>query len=605
MCTLRLRSIVVLLVLTAVLTVPALAQQQGPRIEPIGGGLTDSSATEQTTATSETTTTPESTTASQASGEPTTPRGNESGDPAYEGTCADLGPFSKSICNGMLGAVKDIAESFLRFAQDTAEWAVEFLVSRPVPLTDGDPEFVDRPTNAPMDTVYDLWLTLGLPAGLALWALFMLGFRASVFLPGHIATARQAKSLELRGWLALFGILGSWIWCAFLLHLASGLTVWFAPAGEEIVASFEVIVDSALAAGLGAILLAFSSGVLFLVVALVFGLSWLAVFVLIPAMPVFIALSLPAFSLFRPISSIGRRLRGLFAPSVFVPFPAAVILGVGYPVINAIHASLDTGLSSFAGVDSFAYIILVLAMWFCAVVSPIFLYIGSRRLRPLAALTAGALGAATGSQLASRSGGLRDRLSNRFARSSSSAASNAGARVDPLEGSPFTRNNSGGFGGGLSGETPVGALGSGSERGMPETADSGAGGGTSENSTSGSSRGQPRNEYAKTIPDGVQFERVEDRAKLDQRKYDAGYFDSGGEYRSLSDGPSSAGWLLDEGGFNRIAQKRSEEAVVLYDDKKGKSFDVRNIVQDGRYRAARYDEQHESSVRDIGRTRDP
>lgn len=597
------RFLVALFVLASVLTVPVLGQQQGPHIERVQGDGSGDSSESQPTATPRTTTAAGVvTTTSPASQETTSPQSNESGEPAYEGTCANLGPFSKSICNGMLGAVKDLAESFLRFAQDTAEWAVEFLVSRPLPQQDGEPEFVDRPTNAPMDTVYDLWFTLGLPAGLALWALFMLLFRASVFLPGHLVTAREAKSLELKGWLALFGILGSWIWCAFLLHLASGLTIWFAPSGEEIAASFELIVDSALAAGLGALLLALSSGVLLLFVALVFGLSWLAVFVLIPAMPVFIALSLPAFSLFRPVSNIGRRLRGLFAPSVFVPFPAAVILGVGYPVVNAIHDSLDTGLSSFAGVDSFAYIILVLVMWFCAAVSPLLLFVGSRRLRPFAALTAGALGAATGSRLASSSGGLREQLSSRFSRgSSSSVAPNAGAgvRVDPLEGSPFTRSSRGGFGGGLPGETPVGALGSGTERGMLKTAEAGVGSNRNGDATSGSSGHRARTHYAKTIPDDVQFERVNDRAELDQRRYDAGYFDSGGEFRTVSDGPSDTGWLLDEGGLIRITEKVPDKPVVLYDRTSSTAIDARGIATDGAYRTARYGDEHRTSVRSV------
>lgn len=594
-----LRSVTIVVLVLWVFTAPALAQQQGPRIEPISGGpYTPPTQDEEPTTTQQSTTTTEA----QSDEEPESPL-TESGDPAYDGTCSDLGPFSKNICNGMLGAVKDIAESFLGFAQGTAEWAVEFLVSRPVPLENGKPEFVDRPTNPPMDTVYDLWLNLGLPAGLALWALFMLFFRAGLLLPNRLVTTREAKTRELFGWLSLFAILGSWIWCTFLLHLGSGLTLWFAPSGEEIVASFELIVDSTLAAGLGGLLLALSSGVLFLVVAGVFGLSWLAVFVLIPAMPVFIALSLPAFSVFRPVSNIGRRLRGLFAPSVFVPFSAAVILGVGYPVVNAIHASLDSGLSSFAGVDSFAYIILVLVMWFCAVVSPILLFIGSRRLRPFAALTAGALGAATGSKLASGSGALRDRLSNRFARSrSSSVTPNAGAgtRVDPLEGSPFTRRSSGGYGGGLGGTTPVGALGSGSTRGMPASVSAGR----SNSGRSTGSRSRDRlSPYAKTIPDDVQFERVENRSDLTQRKYDAGYFDSRGKFHSLSQGPSDSGWLLDEGGFNRITQSSSDKRIVLYDENNAVAFDGRKVATDGKYRSARYTSRHEQSVRTVEGTR--
>ncbi len=334
--------VAVVLVLTSVAT-PVLGLPPGPRIEPFNGSPTNSDESNQTS--SPTTTTPTTNPETDTnSPEKTTDADNPfaTAEPAaFDGTCSGLGPFSGNICNGVLAAVNDLARGFLEFSRDIAEWAVEFLVSRPVPVQDGTPEFIDRPTNAPMDTVYDLWFTLGLPAGLGLWALFMLFFRAEALLPGHVVTARQAKVLELKGWLALFGILGSWIWCAFLLYLSSGLADWFAPAGAEIATSFERILSGAVAAGLGAILLWLSTGVLFVFVALMFGLSWLAVYVLIPAMPILIALSLPAVWIFRPIASIGQRLRELFVPAAFVPFPAAVILGVGYPVINAIHSSLD------------------------------------------------------------------------------------------------------------------------------------------------------------------------------------------------------------------------------------------------------------------------
>lgn len=121
-----------------------------------------------------------------------------------------MGVVSNWLCNGFLSALKEIAMKFLDFARSTAEWAVEFLVSRPVPKRNGAMELVDRPTNAPMDTVYDQWLTLGLPAGLLVCALSMVLLRMSVFLPSGTVSAQRARSLRLKGWFLLFFI-GSWI----------------------------------------------------------------------------------------------------------------------------------------------------------------------------------------------------------------------------------------------------------------------------------------------------------------------------------------------------------------------------------------------------------
>ncbi|MFH5801564.1 hypothetical protein [Haladaptatus sp. CMAA 1911] len=513
------------------------------------------------------------------------------------------------MCNGILGAIKEVAKQFLDFARGAAEWAISVLVSRPVPTRHGEMELVDRPTNAPMDTVYDLWFSLGLPAGIAVWALTMLLLRASVFLPSGTVSAQRARSLALKGWFLLFFILGSWIWCAFVLHLATGLTLMFAPSGEQIFASFDRIVDSATAAGLAGLLLWLSSGVLFLFVACVFGLSWLAVYVLIPAMPVFIALSLPAMWVFRPLASVGERLQGLFVPCAFIPFPAAVILGVGYPVVNAIADSLDGGLSSFAGVDSFTYIILVFLLWLCAALSPLFLFVGNRRMRSLSALTAGALGAASGMAVASRSGTLTDRL-RRSQASQTASPSNAGVgRVDPIAGSPFKRSrDDGGFGGTtIAGELEAATsstFGSLSTTDSGCTTDAGHGRQSTGSTHSGDSSAQRTDPTTyDTVPSDVTVTKVSDRSALSKERYDAGYFDSRGKYQSLSQGPSNTGWLIDEGTLNRIAKRKPDKTILLYDQAKSEVFDARDLVKQGDYRKGRYEQEHRNTLRKIEETR--
>ncbi|RBI63890.1 hypothetical protein DMJ13_05115 [halophilic archaeon] len=570
------------------------------------------------------TTSPNTTTATPTSGNETTPPSfyetsngttnastNATGAPAFEGACRGLGTVSGHMCNGVLGALKGIARGFLDFARGVAEWAVEFLVSRPVPLRNGTPEFVDRPTNAPMDTVYDWWRTRGLPAGLLIWAFSMILLRANALMPTGAISNQQAKTLEAKGWFMLFVILGSWIWAAFVLHLASALTVTFAPSGNQIVASFETLTDSVLAGGLGALLLWLSSGILFLFVALVFGLSWLAVYVLVPALPVFLALSLPAFWLFRPLASVGDRLRGLFIPCAFVPFPAAVILGVGYPVTNAVHGSLDQGLSNAAGVDAFAYIILVLVMWFCAAVSPLFLFVGSRRMRPFATLAAGAIGAASGMAAANTSSNLRQRVRSRLptgeSATGSSIPANAGAntRVDPVDGSPFSRTNPGGFGGALDGETVAGELEGSTQR---PTADQPALAAESTSTGEATSRAtrsgnETTNSYAESVPDDVTYRRVQRRSELSKEQYDAGYFDSQGEFKSLSQGPSDTGWLLDKGTVERFISSKPQESVLLYDEASSAAYDIRNVMAENGYKSTQYYKNHHDSLDLVQATR--
>ncbi|WP_435156822.1 hypothetical protein [Haladaptatus sp. DFWS20] len=554
--------------------------------------------------------TPNTTAGTTTTGTQTTVESPSNATAAFDGTCTGMGVVSSRMCNGVLGALKEIAHEFLEFARGTAEWSVEFIVSRPVPMKDGTMEFVERPTNAPMDTVYDLWYSLGLPAGVIVWAFSMILLRASVFMPSGTVSAQRARSLRIKGWFLLFFILGSWIWCAVILHLTSGLTLVFAPSGAQIVASFETIVDSALAASLGGLLLWLSSGVLFLFVAFVFGLSWLAVYVLMPAMPVFIALSLPAVWLFRPVASVGQRLRGLFVPCAFIPFPAAVILGVGYPVINAVSASLDSGMSSTAGVDSFAYIILVLVMWFCAAVSPLFLFVGSRRMRPFAALTAGALGAASGMSIASRSGTLRDQLRSRISTGAAGSTmppnAGVGKRIDPIAGSPFARRSGNGGGGSLGQPTIAGELepGRATDSLEPFSTDTGGTGTTGQTGRTTQSS-TIHDEAYDSIPSDVSVTSVTDRGELTNEQYDVGYFDSRGKFQSVSQGPSNTGWLVDEGAYNRFAKHKSNETVLLYSHSDSEAYNVQGIVEQGKYRSARYEQEHRNSLRTVERTRNP
>ncbi len=571
----------------------------------------------------------------------TTPAGSSNGTLSANDPCAGMGSVESAVCTGIHkgfgtvlgGFIDGLADSVLTKLQNGAETFVEVLVSRPVPLRNGQMELAQRPTNPPMGTVYDLWLTVGLPAGIAVWGLMMLIMRLTAFLPSRMAPVMQSRKKLLEGWFALFRILASWIWCALILHLTLGIAVTFAPSGEQIITGFESLSEAAVGAGITALVLYLSSGVLFVLVLLVFGLSFLAPFVLMPAYPLFIAISVPDFWIFKWFAQKGEFLRSLFAPAAFMPVPTAIILGTGYPVLNAIRGSLSGPIASIAGIPT--YIILLLVMWFTALIAPVFLFLGARKMRPLTMFAAGALGAATTMNVSRGAKGLRGRLQRPSigGSSSSDTTRNAGVgrTVDPLEGSPFSRDNAGGFGGSLNGSdgaSIAGSIGTGGfsspgGRGPPAPAFNGTGGTSSAGgqsaSTSSSSAGSTSGRgsstdwervtdrsaqaYAESVPDDVEFKQATSRTELDRNRYDAGYFDSRGEFRTLSQGPSNSGWLLDEGGFNTIAAKKAEEPVLAYDEANDEAYDVRDVVQDGEYRRARYERQRQDSINTVERTR--
>ena len=552
------------------------------------------------------------------------------------GVCSGVGGIGGQVCNGLVqtvgAVVDDVTDWVLTQFQDAAEGVVEMLVSRPVPLRNGNIALAGEPTNPPMTTVRAVWLNVGLPAALGVWILGMLLLQLTAFLPSGPTVEAKTKLSE--GWIALFRILASWIWCSLVLHLSLGIAQTFAPAGEEIFASLQSVIGTAGGAGVAAILIYLSSGVLLALIAIVFGLSYVAPFILMPVYPVFIALSLPDIWIFEWIAEKGEFFRSLFAPAALMPVPTAIILGVGYPVVNALRGQLGWAAGLVIGSD--VILVMVLTLWFTALTAPLFLFVGGRKMRPLQMFAAGALGAAAGRSLSRPNLNLGD-SSGSESSGSAAGTSNAGAgrTVDPLNGSPFSRENDGAFGGRLGpadGPEVAGELGDGSSAvdgvsGPPApptspsfgtSGNASASGSTSTSAGSASSSAttsssassgawdritsRPTQEYAESVPDGIGFEKATARMELDQEQYNAGYFKDDGEFKSVSQGDSNSGWLLDEGGLKELSEKRDGEPVVLYDESHETTYDARSVVQDGKYRQGRYERQHQDSMNAVRET---
>ncbi|SEP27159.1 hypothetical protein SAMN04487948_13016 [Halogranum amylolyticum] len=509
-------------------------------------------------------------------GEPTPTGEEQNGDSNEEaGYCSGIDPVSGQVCNGVVDAVRAIAHGYLEFARDVAEWSVEFLVSRPVPMEDGEMELVDRPTNAPMGTAYDMWFTKGLPIGLALWGFAMVVLRLTTILPGGSAAAHRSKTLRQKGWFGLFFILASWIWAAAILHLSQGMILAVAPDGADLVADLGSIGGNNAAAGLGIILVWLSSGVLFLMIALVFGLSWVSVFIFAPALPIFIALSLVDFGPLSIVSKVGQIGRDMFVTVSFLPFPTALVLGFGYPVINAARSAMPGPASIVPGLG--VYALLTLCLWVIALLSPIMLFVGMRSMRPFSSMAAGLLGAVSATSLASASNKV-----GKAGRAATSAASSAASgRVDPVQGSPFSSDNAGSTGAvGATGTSAAGALGSASgglARSGSATTSVGA---ASASSSSGTSRATFTDSR---IPSSVSLNEVATRSELDsEQDYRAGYFLPNGDFKGVGGTSSNRDWTLNKG-YERFDKAYSDKTILLQGADDEQFYDVREVVENEQY----------------------
>ncbi|MDS0243744.1 MULTISPECIES: hypothetical protein [unclassified Haloferax] len=488
--------------------------------------------------------------------------GDENSDDADDADyCSGINPVSGQVCNGFIDAIRAIAQAYLEFARDVAEWSIEFLVSRPVPLQNGEMELVDRPTNAPMGTAYDMWFEKGLPIGLALWGFGMVLLRLTTILPGGSAAAHRSKTLRQKGWFGLFFILASWIWAAVVLHLSQGMILAVAPDGADLVADLGSIGGNNAAAGLGIILVWLSSGVLFLLIALVFGLSWVSVFIFAPALPIFIALSLVDFGPLSIVSRVGQIGRDLFVTVAFLPFPTALVLGFGYPIINAARSAMPGPASIVPGLG--VYALLTLCLWVIALLSPIMLFVGMRSMRPFSSMAAGVLGAVSATTLASASSKV-GKASSAATSAASSAASSP--RVDPIVGSPFSSDNTS-----STGTSAVGALGTPS-------------GGLTRSGSVTASMGASRDSFRDSrIPSSISLNKVATRSELDnEQEYRAGYFLPNGDFKGVGGTSSNRDWTLDKG-YQRFDKAYSDKTILLQGAEDEQFYDVREAVESERY----------------------
>jgi hypothetical protein len=181
-----------------------------------------------------------------------------------------------------------------------------------------------------------------------------------------------------------------------------------------------------------AILLYFSSGVLAFLLLLVFLTRHVAIYVLMPLMPVLIPLWIIDEGPMKYIAEVAESIGGMFVPFVFMTVPTAGILLVGYSIQDALRQSLGSiaVLPGISGTATSAYAIILFVFWVMALVAPLFVLFGGRAGLPLAYLTAGYL-AGRGMRGVARRGAGRlkpSRAGGTMSSSGSAAASSASTR---------------------------------------------------------------------------------------------------------------------------------------------------------------------------------
>jgi hypothetical protein len=526
--------------------------------------------------------------------------------------CSGGGFIGNAMCKASNFLFGWIIGGVVDFVQGIISGIVNLIVGTPVPKHNGSPAFFQQPTNQPWKGVYNSWLTFALPLGIIEWALMMLGIMFSqVYISGS-ANELKRREMKNRSWKVLFGILGSWAIGATILHLSNAVTLAVAPNGKDIASNLAVFAGSVGAAGAAGLLIWFFEGILFLFILLLVLSKYAVVFVMMWSLPVLLPLA--AFNV-GPIKLLSKPARGIidmFIPFVFLTLPMALVLRVGYVVVNSLNQTTVAQVGMWA---SGANTALILGFWIVAAVSPLFVFSQTGRIKGMAA---GMLGASLAtSNVQEKVQDAKNHVTSNGQineKTDINEGKNEGTHGGPLPGGgndkpsmleAGTQPDRTGAGSPMSTTEGPELPGPGGD-GMGPSASGGAGGATSDNgrttnissgsgsesaTASGSSAGS---DNAVRSEDVTEAQHPSDLPS--DTKYNVGRIKANGEFQPVAGDPdySHSGLLNNYNRLNRTSHYQDEKLLIQSKDD-GAYFDIDSM----RYREQSYEQMSRDTSEDV------
>jgi hypothetical protein len=300
-------------------------------------------------------------------------------------TCTG-GFFEKKWCQFTNSIIATALNMIADFVGGIINAIIDMVVGAPVPRHNGERAIVQPPTNEPWTTIYDSWLTMAVPIGLAEWLLMVIGVLFSeVYISGQEAELKR-REMKHRTWKVLFGIVGSWTIGATILHVADALAQSVAPTGEQITSNLFVFAATGQSVALAGFLMWLFGATIFLFVIILILTRIAVIFTMMWALPILLPLAALDMG---PLSTISRPARGLidmFIPFAFMTLPIAIVLQVGYLVMEGLNSSLLQGTLLYVSGANGA---ILLGFWIVAAVSPLFVFRKTGRIAGFAAMMAG------------------------------------------------------------------------------------------------------------------------------------------------------------------------------------------------------------------------
>ncbi len=218
------------------------------------------------------------------------------------------------------------------FISDHADDLLPIIVETPNP----DSVFT-RPTNEGWPAIYDFYWETMVPLSLLLWGL-MIGLIIFLESTSYLFSNYHRTKLKKRAFSGLLGIL-SWWWIASIsLRFIDGLSGFLVPSLSNI-----TLFDTLSIGAMGVLGLALSLTVdlvLFLILALVYMIRQVVLYLFVLMMPLLIVFWVPGVGPFSLASQFMKRLAGFYVPFLFMTVPVALLLRLGQLLGTSVTLSI-------------------------------------------------------------------------------------------------------------------------------------------------------------------------------------------------------------------------------------------------------------------------
>ncbi|WP_157972715.1 hypothetical protein [Haloprofundus halophilus] len=231
------------------------------------------------------------------------------------------GALGDVIVAAIQEALKTLFAPIEGIIEEHAGNLVETVVDTPAP----DAVF-DEPTNGPWPGLYDYYWNAIIPLSLFLWGL-SIGLVIFFETTSNLFSGYHRSKLKKRAFTGLLGILSWWWIDAISRQLIQNLSVYLIPDLSN-VSLFQTLSFSAMGV-LGLVVTLSTDFVLFVLIALIYFIRHVTLYLFTLFMPILIAFWIPGVGPFSLVSGFMKRLAGFYVPFLFMTVPVALLFRIG------------------------------------------------------------------------------------------------------------------------------------------------------------------------------------------------------------------------------------------------------------------------------------